>query len=113
MLALGVEPKTSAATAATMIFFTSSSACVSFAVFGSLEYEYGAACFIFGLICTVIGQVFVAQMFKDRQSPTVFSIAIVILISSVCIGIETLLQGLADYRKGDLFKIDALCSVKE
>merc|ERR1719190_106318 len=56
MLEMGVNPMVAAATAATMILFTTSAACVSFQVFGLLEPWYGVACFVLGLVCTAIGQ---------------------------------------------------------
>merc|ERR1712187_461542 len=56
MLEMGVNPSVAAATAATMILFTTSAACVSFQVFGLLEPGYGTAFFILGFACTMVGQ---------------------------------------------------------
>merc|ERR1712072_1466385 len=56
MLEMGVLPPVAAATAAQMILFTTSAACVSFEVFGLLEPEYGLMCFVMGISCTAIGQ---------------------------------------------------------
>lgn len=113
MLAMGVQPKVASATAATMIFFTSSAACVSFAVFGTMDAEYGIPLFCMGFVCTVMGQIVVAQLFKNRQAPIVFSIAVVILVSSLLIGLETGMQTLKSLRDGDLWKIDPLCSTAQ
>merc|ERR1719238_626469 len=56
MLEMGVQPSVAAATAAQMILFTTSAACVSFEVFGLLEPEYGLMFFVMGITCTAIGQ---------------------------------------------------------
>merc|ERR1719152_715639 len=56
MLEMGVLPSVAAATAAQMILFTTSAACVSFEVFGLLEPQYGLLCFVMGISCTAIGQ---------------------------------------------------------
>merc|ERR1719231_898612 len=61
MLEMGVNPSVAAATAATMIFFTSSAACVSFFIFQLLEPEYGIAVFCMGFVFTSIGQSYMNQ----------------------------------------------------
>uniref|UniRef100_A0A7S4VUK1 Uncharacterized protein n=1 Tax=Alexandrium monilatum TaxID=311494 RepID=A0A7S4VUK1_9DINO len=71
----GVDPLVAAATAATMILFTTSAACVSFQVFGLLEPFYGAACFALGLVCTAAGQ-------------GVLSIGVVMTLSTVLVSLE-------------------------
>merc|ERR1712072_945282 len=83
MLEMGVEPTVAAATAATMILFTTSAATVSFAVFGLLEHEYGIALFILGIVCTVLGQLGINAIMarQERQSPVGLSIGSVITIS--------------------------------
>merc|ERR1712228_797701 len=57
MLEMGVNPQVAASTAATMILFTTTAACTSFAIFGLLEPHYGLAGFTLGLTCTALGQV--------------------------------------------------------
>ena len=42
MLAMGVAPRTAAATASMMIFFTASTVCISYILFGKLVLDYGA-----------------------------------------------------------------------
>lgn len=90
MLELGVEPQVASATAATMILFTSSSASVSFEVFGLLKEDYGAFCFMLGFGCTMLGQVAVQRWMQDakRQSPTVLSIGFVMAFSTVLLVLE-------------------------
>uniref|UniRef100_A0A7S4R551 Membrane transporter protein n=1 Tax=Alexandrium monilatum TaxID=311494 RepID=A0A7S4R551_9DINO len=90
MLEMGVEPLVAAATAATMILFTTSAACVSFQVFGLLEPFYGAACFALGLVCTAAGQGVTNAWVKAarRQSPPVLSIGVVMTLSTVLVSLE-------------------------
>jgi len=90
MLEMGVNPMVAAATAATMILFTTSAACVSFQVFGLLEVHYGAACFFLGLVCTAIGQGAVNAWMKaaKRQSPPVLAIGLVMALSTLLVGLE-------------------------
>lgn len=90
MLEMGVNPLVAAATASTMILFTTSAACVSFQVFGLLEPQYGAACFLLGLVCTAIGQGAINAWMKAarRQSPPVLSIGLVMTLSTLMVGLE-------------------------
>jgi len=90
MLEMGVNPQVAAATAAAMILFTSSAACVSFEVFGLLEPTYGPACFILGFACTLIGHYIINVWMKAarRQSPPVLSIGLVMVISTLLVIVE-------------------------
>merc|ERR1719502_120603 len=71
MLEMGVPPPVAAATAAQMILFTTSAACVSFEVFGLLEPQYGIACFVVGILSTAVGQAGINAYMKaaKRHSP--------------------------------------------
>ena len=64
MLALNVDAQIAAATAATMIFFTSSTATVSFALFGDLEWSYAVPLFCLGILCTLLGQIIAMKLGK-------------------------------------------------
>lgn len=90
MLEMGVNPLVAAATAATMILFTSAAACVSFEVFGLLEPRYAALCFFLGIGCTAIGQGAINVWMKAarRHSPPVLSIGAVMAMSTFLIVIE-------------------------
>merc|ERR1712054_45443 len=90
MLEMGVQPSVAAATAAQMILFTTSAACVSFEVFGLLEPEYGLLCFVMGISCTAIGQAGINAYMKaaKRHSPPVLSIGAVMIISTGLVAIE-------------------------
>merc|ERR1719356_969089 len=90
MLEMGVSPRVAAASAATMILFTTSAACVSFQVFGLLEPQYGTLCFLLGLVCTAVGQGAVNAWMRGakRQSPPVLSIGLVMSISTALLAFE-------------------------
>lgn len=90
MLEMGVNPQVAAATAATMILFTSSAASVSFEVFGLLEPSYGPACFMLGFSCTLVGHYIIQIWMKAarRQSPPVLSIGIIMAVSTFLVLLE-------------------------
>jgi len=112
MLEMGVNPLTSAATAATMILFTTSAACVSFQVFGLLEDTYAVAVFILGVVCTGIGQAGMNHWIKTarRQSPPVLSIGIVITVSALLVAFEGV-RKLARDDASELFQLASICDV--
>jgi len=90
MLEMGVNPQVAAATAAMMILFTSSAACVSFQVFGLLEPTYGPACFVLGFSCTLLGHYIINVWMKAarRQSSPVLSIGLVMAVSTCLVFFE-------------------------
>merc|ERR1711968_99395 len=59
MLEMGIHPQVSSATAATMIFFTTSTASVQFVIFGLMQIDYATFLFVLGLVATYAGQVIV------------------------------------------------------
>lgn len=116
MLEMGVHPSVASATAATMILFTTSAACVSFVIFGLLEPGYGLTFFVMGLLCTAVGQAGMNQWMKTakRHSPPVLSIGTVMTLSTLLVAIEAVEKGVAhaeDYSK--LFQPSSICSKSE
>jgi uncharacterized membrane protein YfcA len=111
MLEMGVSPRVAAASAATMILFTTSAACVSFQVFGLLEPHYGTMCFLLGLGCTAIGQGIMNSWMKaaKRQSPPVLSIGLVMAISTVLVSFEAF-DKFSGQDWSVLFQPSAICS---
>jgi len=94
MLELGFHPSVASACSATMILFTSSSACVSFFVFGQLEVHSALFFLIFGFTCTTVGQVlsdFILQR-SGRTSVIVLSMGVIIAASTVCVTIQTVMS---------------------
>jgi len=95
MLAMGVHPAVSSATAACMILFTSFSATTSFWVFGLLVNDYAVLCFILGFVTTLVGQLCMTYVMKragGRNSYIAFSIGLVVLISAILMTLESLLS---------------------
>jgi len=115
MLEMGVNPMVASATAATMILFTTSAACVSFQVFGLLEAHYGAACFLLGLVCTAIGQGAVNAWMKaaKRQSPPVLAIGLVMALSTLLVGLEAFERFTTAEDWFVLFMPSDICSLTE
>mmetsp|Transcript_56558 Transcript_56558/g.134745 ORF Transcript_56558/g.134745 Transcript_56558/m.134745 type:complete len:170 (+) Transcript_56558:1247-1756(+) len=111
MLEMGVAPNVAAATAATMILFTTTATCVSFAVFGILEPHYGAALFLLGLLSTAVGQVIIDKWMSraGRQSPPVLSIGAVMLLSVVFIVLESI-EKATTQDASELMKTSTFCS---
>lgn len=108
MLALGVHPAIASATSACMILFTSFTAMASFAVFGLLVRDYAILCLIIGFVATLMGQTIMSLIFQrcQRNSYIAFCIGTVVLLSAICITLESvisLLRGGASQRSvGDL-----------
>jgi len=111
MLELGMCPASTSATAATMIFFTTFAACVSFQVFGLLIHDYGVACFIMGLICTAIGQAGTNVWMKlaKRNSPPLLSIGAVMALSTLLVAVEAVIKATSQ-TTDELFQTSPLCA---
>mmetsp|Transcript_47080 Transcript_47080/g.97727 ORF Transcript_47080/g.97727 Transcript_47080/m.97727 type:complete len:113 (+) Transcript_47080:2-340(+) len=112
---MGVPPPVAAATAATMILFTTSAASVSFEIFGLLEPWYGAAFFFLGIACTAVGQGAMNSWMKTagRQSPPALSIGGVTAISTILVGLEAYQKFWAAAKTEDLFAASHICSQVE
>jgi hypothetical protein len=74
MLELGVLPDVAAATSTTMIAFTSLAACLVYADFGLIQWDYGAALLVLGAVASAAGQLATAQLVRalGRRSVIVF-----------------------------------------
>jgi len=118
MLEMGVLPVIASATAATMILFTSSAACLSFYLFGMLPKQYAYAYFVLGFVCTAVGQAAVNQWMKTakRQSPPVLSIGLVLALSTIMVTFKGYLSWIAAYNQFgaplpyQLFQPSSLCA---
>jgi len=87
---MGVLPEVTQATAAFMIFFTASSATVSFALYGMILWDYAAVLFVVGLIFTAIGQVVVFWLVEKlgRSSIIIVVIAAILGTSTVMLAVN-------------------------
>lgn len=111
MLEMGIMPAVAAASAAAMILYTSAAASISFMVFGLLDKTYGAIFFTLGIIGTTFGQCVVSRWSArhKRQSPTVLSIGLVIVLSSFFIGVNTAVTS-AGLSLEELLRTHSLCN---
>jgi len=111
MLEMGVPPAVSSATAAAMILYTSAAACLSYAVFGMLDMTYGPLFFILGLIFTGLGQTCVGRWVKksERQSPIIFSIGTVLVLSSLLVSVNGAVRVLSQ-PVSELFAASGVCN---
>jgi len=100
MLQLGVHPAVASATSAAMILFTSSTATVSYSVFGLLIYDYALLCFLVGFCSTLLGQLAMSELMKkyNRNSYIAYSIGIVVGLSAVCMSVESIFAIMANHR---------------
>lgn len=98
MLTLGVHPAVAAATSATMIMFTSSTATVSYSVAGLIMYDYAAVCILVGFFSTLVGQLAMSKLMKkyQRNSYIAYSLGLVVALSAVCMTVESVLAILAE-----------------
>jgi len=94
MLALGVHASVASATSACMIFFTSITATVSYMAYGMMNYTYAAACLVMGFVATLAGQTIMSALLAHykRHSFIAYSIALVVFVSAVAMGIESILS---------------------
>ena len=101
MLAMGVHPKVSSASSATMILFTSFTASTSFMVFGLLIPDYAIICLVIGFVATFGGQIALYYLMNkyQRNSYIAFSIGGVVLLSAFLMTIQSIVS-IAD-RGGD------------
>jgi len=93
MLAMGVHPAVSSATAACMILFTSFTSTTSFWVFGLLVPDYAVVCLVLGFVTTLLGQwcmTYLMERAGGRHSYIAFSIGAVVLVSAILMTMESL-----------------------
>merc|ERR1711865_953256 len=85
---MGVLPEVTQATAAFMIFFTASSATVSYALYGLIIWSYAFAYFALGVVFTAIGQIVVFSIVErtGRASVIVYLIALILGVSTALLG---------------------------
>ena len=89
MLEMGILAQTTAATAAFMILFTSSSTVVQFVIMGTMQLDYALWYIVVGFIATVIGQLAINHLVHKyrKTSYIIFAIAIVIGLSCILLAV--------------------------
>jgi uncharacterized membrane protein YfcA len=76
-----------------MIFFTSSTATVSYIIFGLLVPDYAVFCLLVGFLSTLVGQTLMTILMQRyrRNSYIAYSIGGVVGISAVAMSIESII----------------------
>jgi uncharacterized membrane protein YfcA len=76
-----------------MILFTSSTATISYMIFGFLVYDYAVFCLLVGFFSTLVGQTIMSILMQryQRNSYIAYSIGGVVGISAVAMFIESIL----------------------
>jgi uncharacterized membrane protein YfcA len=85
MLEMGVPASVAAATSATMILLTSSSASAVFISFGAVPADYGTALFLMGTLSTAAGQAASWAVARRTNSKT-----LIVELMAVCMGLSAL-----------------------
>jgi uncharacterized membrane protein YfcA len=94
LLELGLHPVISTATSNFLVLFTSSSTSLQFILLGMMNFKYGLICTIASTLGSYIGTVFIHKLLDrtGRNSILIFSLAMVLGISTVFIPSYTFLQ---------------------
>ena len=83
---MGVLPEVTQATAGFMIFFTASSATVSYGLYGLVSWSYAGVLVALGFIFTSVGQVFVFWLVEKFGRPSV-----IVFVIGAILGVSTIL----------------------
>jgi hypothetical protein len=75
-----------------MIFFTTATATISYAIRGMLLVDYAIFCFLVGLIVTYTGQAIISVLMgkNQRHSYIAYSLGLVVLISALAMSAESI-----------------------
>ena len=108
MLEMGMLPEVVSATVALMIVFTSASATISYSALGLMAWDLGSILFFVGIGATYFGQVFfdwfMVKYMQDSHhsgSYIVFSIAIVLGVSTLLLGYTGVVRIVHTFHYGD------------
>ena len=76
-----------------MILFTSSTATISYMIFGLLIDDYAVGCLLVGFVATLVGQTLMSMLMKkyNRSSYIAYAIGIVVGLSAVAMTIESVM----------------------
>jgi len=114
MLEMGILPPVAAANAAAMILFTTATACLSFFLFGAVDYQVASVLFGMGVLCTGVGQFVLGVAIKraNRQSLIILSMAFVVIFSACLLTLRSVVD--AATRPGGvgaLVRMGSICGV--
>ena len=91
LLEMGINPIISTATSNFLVLFTSSSTTIQFIIMGMMNFDYGFICTICSTIGSLIGTLAIQNLLKKTGRPSIliFSLAIVLSISTILIPWDT------------------------
>lgn len=92
MLEMNVAPPVAAASMAVMILYTAAAAVVGFYTFGLIPPGYGLFFFVWGALCTCVGQTLVKRQLAKhkKESLIVLSIGAVVLLSAIMMAYQAI-----------------------
>jgi uncharacterized membrane protein YfcA len=102
LLELGLHPLVSTATSNFLVLFTSSSTSLQFILLGMMNFDYGIACTIASTVGSFIGTIIIQKLIQKtkRNSYLIFTLALVLGISTIFIPAHTLMKMIADLSEG-------------
>lgn len=111
LLEMGVDPQVSAATAATMILFTSSATMTQFLLFRVISTNAAIQFAFLGMVGALIGQKAIGAVLKKykRVSVITFSLAVVIGASCLLMGLTGIIQVNKDLRAHENLGVSSVC----
>jgi uncharacterized membrane protein YfcA len=112
LLELGLHPLVSTATSNFLVLFTSSSTSLQFILLGMMNFDYGLACTIASTIGSFVGTIVIQKIIQrtKRNSYLIFTLAIVLGISTIFIPAHTFLKMLNDISVGkSIWKFNTPC----
>jgi uncharacterized membrane protein YfcA len=93
LLDLGINPIISTATSNFLVLFTSSSTTIQFIILGMMNFKYGLVCTICSTLGSFIGTILIQKLIEQtrRSSILIFSLAIVLGVSTIFIPTHTIM----------------------
>jgi uncharacterized membrane protein YfcA len=94
LLELGIHPLISTATSNFLVLFTSSSTTLQFILLGMMNFHYGFVCTIASTMGSYIGTLVIQNLIQKtgRSSILIFSLALVLGVSTIFIPAHTLMD---------------------
>jgi uncharacterized membrane protein YfcA len=102
LLQLGLHPIVSTATSNFLVLFTSSSTSIQFILLGMMNLDYGIACTFASTIGSFIGTILIQRLLQrtKRNSYLIFTLALVLGISTIFIPAHTFMQLIEQISEG-------------
>jgi uncharacterized membrane protein YfcA len=112
LLDLGLHPIISTATSNFLVVFVAASTSLQFIIHGMMNFRYGLVCIIFSTIGSYIGTLLIQKLLETtkRSSILIFSLSIVLAVSTIFIPTHTFIQIINKINKGiNIWVFDTPC----